>query len=302
VALNVTVVDPSAGGYLGVYPGGVPPVASSLNFAPGQTIANALVVGVDGGFVSLVLGAGTAHVVVDVMGWFGAGQNFVPITPSRAIDTRSTRVLAPYETRTVTVAAPGAATAVTLNITAVDAATGGHLRAWPGTGTEPYASVLNFSAGQTIANALTVGVDGAGRISIRNHSDGPVHLVVDVTGRFTAGAAFTPVTPVRAYDSRLTRALDPWERRTVTVTGLPGVPGDGRVKGVVVNVTVTAPTGAGFVSVVPGGAPPGTSLLNFTPGIDIANGVLLGVGPGGTIDVRNSLGATHVVVDVLGWF
>ena len=66
--------------------------------------------------------------------------------------------------------------------------------------------------------------------------------------------------------------------------------------------TVTAPTGSGFLSAVPGGAPPGTSLLNFTPGVDIANGVLLGVGPGGTIDVRNSLGTTHVVVDVLGWF
>jgi len=302
VALNVTVVAPTEGGYLGVYPGVVPPLASSLNFTPGQTIANALVVGIDSGFVSLSLGAGSAHVVIDVMGWFGPAQNFVPITPARAVDTRSTRALAPYETRTFAVTAPGAATAVTLNITAVDATAGGHLRAWPGTGAEPLASVLNFSPGQTIANALTVGVDGSGRISVRNHSDGPVHLVVDVTGRFTGGAAFNPVTPVRAHDSRDSRALDPWELRTVKVTGLPGVPGDGRVRGVVVNVTVTAPTGSGFVSAVPGGAPPGTSLLNFTPGVDIANGALLGVGPGGTIDVRNSLGSTHVVVDVLGWF
>jgi hypothetical protein len=74
VSLNVTVVSPSAGGHLRLYPSGTPrPTASSINFAAGQTRANNAVVslGVDG--VVVVYASqpgGTAHVVLDVTGYF----------------------------------------------------------------------------------------------------------------------------------------------------------------------------------------------------------------------------------------
>ncbi len=310
VALNVTVVDPSAGGYLTVYPSGTAaPNASTLNVNAGQTVANALVVGVGtGGQVDVVVGAGTAQVVVDVMGWFAAGQGFVAATPVRAIDTRATVALGPNETRTVTVAGlagapgPGAASAVALNITAVAPTAGGHLRAWAGAGAAPYASVVNFSPGQTVANAMVLGVDGDGRITVGNFSNGTVHLVIDVAGTFTTGAPFHPVTPVRAHDSRASSALDPFAVRAVTVTGVGEVPTTG-VRGVIVNITVTEPTGAGYFTVFPGGsAQPLASLLNFTPRATVANAVVMGVGADGSIELANSDGTTQVVVDVLGWF
>ena len=70
VVLNVTVVSPSAEGYLTLFPSGTArPNASDLNFAPGQTRANLVVVRVGAnGRVSLFTPAAT-HFIVDVAGW-----------------------------------------------------------------------------------------------------------------------------------------------------------------------------------------------------------------------------------------
>lgn len=71
--LNLTVTQTASAGYVTAYPCGTPaPTASNVNFSgPGQTIANAAIVGVgDGGTVCLKV-KGSAHVIVDVAGWFG---------------------------------------------------------------------------------------------------------------------------------------------------------------------------------------------------------------------------------------
>jgi uncharacterized delta-60 repeat protein len=304
VAVNVTVVDPTAGGYLTAYPGHVDaPLASTINFGPGQTTPNAVVVGMaSDGTINLVIGAGQAHVVVDVMGWFGPSQGFTPMTPVRAHDSRNTVALAPGEARPVPVTGAGTANAVALNITAVDATAGGHLRAWPGTGAAPWASVLNFSPQTTVANAMVMGVDASGVVTVANYSNGPIHLVVDVMGTIAHGSSFHPVTPVRAFDSReVNGPLGEYAQRRVKVTGLGDVPAN--VNGVVVNITVTEPTAGGFFSVFPTGTPaPLASLLNFVPTQTVANAVVMGVGPDGHIELLNSLGATHAIVDVLGYF
>jgi hypothetical protein len=73
VLLNVTVTNPTAGGYLTVWPdGNAQPVASDLNFAKGQTRANLVVVKIGAnGKVDLFNLAGSTDVVVDVVGWYG---------------------------------------------------------------------------------------------------------------------------------------------------------------------------------------------------------------------------------------
>lgn len=72
VVLNVTVTNPTASGYVTVFPKGADqPTASNLNFAAGQTIANMVIVPVgDDGEISLFNFAGASDIVVDVMGWF----------------------------------------------------------------------------------------------------------------------------------------------------------------------------------------------------------------------------------------
>jgi Leucine-rich repeat (LRR) protein len=74
VSLNVTVVSPSGGGHLRLYASGTPPPGtSSISYDSGQTRANNAVVslGADGAVVVYVSQpSGTAHVVLDVTGYF----------------------------------------------------------------------------------------------------------------------------------------------------------------------------------------------------------------------------------------
>lgn len=74
VAVNVTVTQPGADGYLTLFPEGRPqPLASTINFRSGQTRANNAEVslGLNGTFsIFGGLGTGGVHVIVDVVGYF----------------------------------------------------------------------------------------------------------------------------------------------------------------------------------------------------------------------------------------
>jgi hypothetical protein len=71
VVMNVTVTQPTASSYLAVFPGGVnfQPV-SNLNFVPGQTVPNLVMVKLGNGAVNLYNNEGISHVLVDVAGFF----------------------------------------------------------------------------------------------------------------------------------------------------------------------------------------------------------------------------------------
>jgi hypothetical protein len=91
VALNVTVTNPTIAGYLTVWPAGTDrPLASNLNFVPGQTVPNMVIVPVGAnGQVSIYANSGTVDVIVDVLGWFPTGTGFTGLTPARLMDTRA---------------------------------------------------------------------------------------------------------------------------------------------------------------------------------------------------------------------
>ena len=73
VVVNLTATEPTAGSYLTAFPtGGSPPLASNLNFGPGQTIPNLVVVKLGtGGKFSVYNAQGLTHVIADVVGWYG---------------------------------------------------------------------------------------------------------------------------------------------------------------------------------------------------------------------------------------
>lgn len=99
VTANVTVTDTTASSYLTVYPGGVQPLASNLNWTSGQTIANLAVPTLSSsGELTAYNDFGQTDVVMDVSGWFApasaqAGDVYVPLAPTRILDTRSTPIL-----------------------------------------------------------------------------------------------------------------------------------------------------------------------------------------------------------------
>jgi hypothetical protein len=91
VALNITVTEPTASSFVTAWPAGqARPTASNLNFGPGQTVPNMVIVPVgNNGNISLFNLAGSTHVVVDVLGWFPTNGGFTGLVSARLMDTRS---------------------------------------------------------------------------------------------------------------------------------------------------------------------------------------------------------------------
>jgi hypothetical protein len=87
--------------------------------------------------------------------------------------------------------------------------------------------------------------------------------------------------------------------------GLP-TPSHPRVKAVMLNFTAVAPAGAGHLQAWASGPPPNASVLNFSAGIPLANGVVVPLDqdstPGADLLVRAEVAATHLVIDALGYF
>src|SRR4029453_16002977 len=83
------------------------------------------------------------------------------------------------------------------------------------------------------------------------------------------------------------------------VTSRAGVPAD--ASSVVLNVTVTEPQQAGYVTVFPCGTPvPNASNLNFTAGQTVPNAVIAKVGTNGNVCLFTSP-ATQLIADVNGY-
>jgi serine/threonine-protein kinase len=136
-----------------------------------------------------------------------------------------------------------------------------------------------------------------------------------ISSSIPAGAAtspstglFTSVVPSRVLDTRAgigAPAAPVAAGKTValTVDGVGGVPASG-VSAVVLNVTVTQPTGGGYLTVYPAGSSkPLASNLNFVGGETVPNLVIAPVGAGGVVDLYNgSSGTVQLVADVSGWF
>ena len=333
VVLNVTVTEPTGDGYVTVWPGDGPrPIASNLNFVAGETIPNLAIAKVAAdGTVRLHNGStGSVHLVADVAGWYPAGSDYEPLAPARVLDTRSA-----VGVGAVGVAAAGAVPsegsvhldvtgvggvpatgvgAVVLNVTVTEPTGHGYITVWPGDGPRPTASNLNFVAGETIPNLAIAKVAADGTIRLHNGSTGSVHLVADVAGWYPAGSDYEPLAPARVLDTRsavgvgaigvAAAGVVPSEGSVhLDVTGVGGVPAAG-VGAVVLNVTVTEPTGHGYVTVWPGDRPrPTASNLNFVAGETIPNLVIARVAADGTIRLHNgSTGSVHLVADVAGWY
>jgi len=248
---------------------------------------------------------------------------FTPVAPARLLDTRvglgaPKAPVAPAGTVHLPVLGAGGVptsgvSAVALNVTATGSTAAGYITTYPGGTTAPNASNLNFTAGATVANLVVVPVGADGTVSLFNGSVGTTDLVADVTGYYLAGAlttpgAFAPLAPARLLDTRAglgapMAPVAPSGTVHLAVLSHGGVPASG-VSAVVLNVTATGPTAAGYITAYPGGTTrPTASNLNFAPGATVANVVVVPVGADGTVSLFNgSVGATDLVADVAGYF
>jgi endosialidase-like protein len=71
VSLNVTATNPAGAGFLILYPaGGTAPLVSTLNYLAGETVANAALVPLGPGGLTVLAGVSSADLILDVNGYF----------------------------------------------------------------------------------------------------------------------------------------------------------------------------------------------------------------------------------------
>jgi hypothetical protein len=178
-------------------------------------------------FAAAALGASPASASISPIE--AGGSTYFPVTPTRVADTRiglGGNTLSNGATMTVQVAGVGdhvpiGATAVVMNITAIDPSASGYLTAYAAGQTTPFASTVNFIAGQTIANeaTITLGAYNGGThtfteprdVTIYNYG-GTTDVTIDVQGYYlnandsdaVDGAEYFPIS----YQNPLTGTLD----------------------------------------------------------------------------------------------
>lgn len=234
--------------------------------------------------------------------WTLLSAGYVALTPARLYDSRQDAALTGgADARELTVAGvgnvPADADAVVLNVTSTAASAGGFLTVYPCGQARPETSNVNFEPGRDVANHVTVLVGSGGKICLYSPVD--THVVVDVNGAYRRAVGtdgLTPMAPVRLFDSRDSGAkLQPAGPLELTVAGQSGV--DANASAVLLNVTVTQPDTAGYVTAYPcGGEQPWVSSVNFVAGQTVPNLVAVRIGTAGKVCFATTT-PTHLVID-----
>jgi hypothetical protein len=315
VVLNVTVTDAQYPGFVTVYPCDEDqPTASNLNYVSGETIPNLVTVPVSGDGSVCMYTSGETHLIADFAGTYevGGGQATNPIVPTRIVDTRS-GLGAPkaklaagtaqrFQVTGGSSGVPAGASAVTMNVTVTAPDAGGFLTVYPCDSSQPVVSNLNYSADQTIPNLVTVKLAADGSVCMVASS--ATHIIVDVASWFGDGnQGFHAITPTRVLDTRSGVGVS--GPGPIVAGGFIGLNLSEDVPGatsVLLNVTVTEPTGAGFVTVYPYPCDrdrPTASNLNFVAGQTIPNLVSVKVEQGGVCIYTDA--RTHLIADLAGY-
>ena len=176
-----------------------------------------------GATLATLVGAASVH-QADAADTSTVASMFVPIPPVRVVDTRVTDTRVTDTTGILEVRftgeialpdgkvdelAPVGATAVSLNVTAVNAVGrrgAGYVTVHPCDQPTPYTSNLNFKTGQTVPNAVIAPLAADGRTCFAVY--GSAHLLADINGYFVASSDQRSATPnIDAYTQREVDAL-----------------------------------------------------------------------------------------------
>jgi len=223
-----------------------------------------------------------------------AGAEYLPLPPQRALDTRERAGARLGAGGTVEVdlstVVPAGASAVAVNLTAVDAAGPGFLTGHPCGTTRPLASSGNYVAGSARSTMSVLPIAASRRLCV--YSSAAADVVVDVQGAFVPDATrLTPLAPTRLLDTRATgRAAE------LTIAMPAGA------AAVALNVAVTGSSAPGFVTAYPCGGPrPLVANVTFGAGETISDAAYVPVGAGGSVCLFANV-PTDVVVDLTGTF
>ncbi len=153
---------------------------------------------------------------------------FHTVTPVRVLDTRSgvgapKAAMTPNKALDVTISGvPESATAVVVNLTAVNGTATSFLTLYAKGAAQPVTSTVNWTGKSAIANGAVVALSADHAITIRNHP-GTVDVIVDLIGYYAPGPAGAtgPAGPVGATGPSGPAGAD----------GAPGADGPAGAKG-----------------------------------------------------------------------
>jgi hypothetical protein len=226
---------------------------------------------------------------------------FIGTSPTRLFDTRTAGIpiIGGQEYRLdLSTFVPVDTSAVVMNVTATGATGGGFVTAYSCEGDRPDTSSLNFEAGQTVPNLVTV---YAGfELEVCFYASVSTHLLADLAGYYMVGGGdgFAPSPPVRMFDTRTTTKI---ARGSVFEFDLSTfVASD--ASAAVFNLTATDVDGPGYVTAYPcGQAPPLASNLNVVQGQTVPNLVTV-VLPSNKHVCFFSLSGANLLADLAGWY
>ena len=201
---NVTATNATAAWAIYIGPSPIAkPLASTLNFATGQTRANSVTVPLSGsGTLSatfLTNGKNTVDLVFDVTGYFTAdpsGARYVPLsTPTYLLDTRTgsgpTGKLSANTPRTIAVRGladvPANASAITGIVSVYNQSSNWAIFLGPDPIAKPLVSNLNFLKSDNCANGFAVALNkttGSLSVTYLGPAGATTNVVIVVTGYF----------------------------------------------------------------------------------------------------------------------
>jgi hypothetical protein len=326
--VNITFTDATGPGYGQAWQTRtVRPDTSIINVVqPGETVANSAIVSLDANGTFMIGATATTHVLVDVMGYFttsggGSSGRFVPVGPTRLIDTRAAAnaTTNPYSVvgdhldvqvlGRAGVPASGVG-ALVFTITALGGtdAIPGFATAYPQGVTRPVASNVNTLGGiaDIRANLAMVPL-GGGQLSV--YLERVDDALIDVVGYITdtsvpggTGSLYQAIAPQRVVDTRQPigfGSLAAGGSATAVLT--PPLPAS--ATGVVHNLTVTNTAGWGYLTAAPAGAAvPVVSNANYVGPLQTRAALAVTPLPAsGAVQFYSSNG-TDLIVDVVGYF
>lgn len=311
VVLNVTAISPTAYTYITAHDRWTArPGVSNLNARPNEIRSAEVTVSVDPNrpWVELYNHNGNVHMVADLVGYYSAdgAAYFNAMSPNRLFDSRVTGgkffpgggIILPLDD-----VAPGLvpadATALVLNVTAIDPTVDTYLTVGGGWDVLPTTSTVNVEMGETTANKAVVAIKDR-TIAVRNNA-GRVHGVVDVLGYYGPdGHAYYPVQPVRAFDSRPTASLP--HRGFQRIPLDHAVPAEAET--VAFNLTgIDRYVGGTYLTAFEAGtARPNISQLNLSMQQTASNQTVVPLGVSRAIDLYNHVNFPDAIIDVFGYF
>lgn len=321
--INITAISPSAVGFITAYNcDDERPTASSLNFTPGSNLGNEVVAGLSADGKVCIYTSAATELSIDVVGYTTPDSMLESVTPARAMETRIGQPTADGQfdglgrlgagtSTTVRLAGrngvPTNASAVIVNVTAINPSGVGFVTMHPCLSDLPTASSLNYTPGTNRGNEIIAELNAFGEVCVFTSAE--TDLSLDVVGYLPPGS-YESVAPARILESRTGQTtidgasqaigrLAADSEVAVQVTGRADVPADATAA--IVNVTAINPGARGFVTVHGCVDPrPTASSLNFESGVSGGNEVIAGLDSSGAICLYAS-GATDLAVDIVGF-